>query len=73
RIFTIHQYMVNTSVRDIPSLHPFWGAWLISIVLTVVGLVATVRASKDKSVFDVERMKLNLKVPLNLIVKRLKR
>ena len=55
------------------SLHPFWGAWLISIVLTVVGLVATVRASKDKSVFDVERMKLNLKVPLNLIVKKLKR
>ncbi len=55
------------------SLHPFWGAWLISIVLTVVGLVATIRASKDKSVFDAERLKLNLKVPLNLILKRLKR
>ncbi len=55
------------------SLHPFWGAWLISIVLTVVGLVATIRASKDKSVFDIEGLKLNLKVPLHLIVKRLKK
>ena len=55
------------------SLHPFWGAWLISIVLTVVGLVATIRASKDKSVFDVERLKLHINLPLNRIVKRFKR
>ena len=55
------------------SLHPFWGAWLISIVLTVVGLVATIRASKDKSVFDVERLKMNLKTPVNLIAKKLKK
>ena len=39
------------------SLHPFWGSWLISLVLTVIGLVAVVRASKDKSVFDFERIK----------------
>ncbi len=39
------------------SLHPFLGAWLISIVLTLVGLVATVRASRDKSVFDLERLR----------------
>ncbi len=32
------------------SLHPFLGAWLISIVLTLVGLVATVRASKPNRV-----------------------
>lgn len=55
------------------SLHPFWGAWLISILLTVVGLVATVRASKDKSVFDLERLKMKLRMPLNLIVKKLKK
>lgn len=55
------------------SLHPFWGAWLISLVLTVVGLVATIRASKDKSVFDAERLKMNLKMPLNLIAKKWKR
>ena len=54
------------------SLHPFWGAWLISIVLTIVGLVATIRASKDKSVFDIERLKMILRVPLNLIVKKWK-
>lgn len=55
------------------SLHPFWGAWLISILLTVVGLVATVRASKDKSVFDLERLKMKLRMPLNLIAKKLKK
>ena len=55
------------------SLHPFWGAWLISIVLTVVGLVATIRASKDKSVFDVERLRLKMKLPLNLMTKKCKR
>ena len=55
------------------SLHPFWGAWLISILLTVVGLVATVRASKDKSVFDLERLKMKLIMPLNLIAKKLKK
>ena len=55
------------------SLHPFWGAWLISLLLTVIGLVATIRASKDKSVFDVERLKMTLKIPLNLIVKKLKK
>lgn len=55
------------------SLHPFWGAWLISILLTVIGLVATVRASKDKSVFDLERLKMKLRMPLNLIAKKLKK
>ena len=55
------------------SLHPFWGAWLISIVLTVVGLVATIRASKDKSVFDIERLRLHINLPLNFIVKKIKR
>lgn len=55
------------------SLHPFWGAWLISIVLTVVGLVATIRASKDKSVFDIERLRLQINLPINLIVKRFKK
>lgn len=55
------------------SLHPFWGAWLVSIVLTVVGLVATIRASKDKSVFDVERLRLKMKLPLNLMTKKCKR
>lgn len=42
------------------SLHPFWGSWLISLVLTVIGLVAVVRASKDKSVFDLERLKQHI-------------
>ncbi|MDA0780586.1 MAG: LptF/LptG family permease, partial [Bacteroidetes bacterium] len=55
------------------SLHPFWGAWLISIVLTVVGLVATIRASKDKSVFDIERIRLQINLPINLIVKKFKK
>ena len=55
------------------SLHPFWGAWLVSIVLTVVGLVATIRASKDKSVFDVERLRLKMKLPLNLMTKKCER
>ncbi len=55
------------------SLHPFWGAWLISLLLTVIGLVATIRASKDKSVFDMERLKMTLKIPLNLIAKKLKK
>ena len=55
------------------SLHPFWGAWSISILLTFVGLVATIRASKDKSVFDLERLKMKLKIPLNLIAKKLKK
>ena len=55
------------------SLHPFWGAWLVSIVLTVVGLVATIRASKDKSVFDVERLRLKMKLPLNLMTKKRRR
>lgn len=54
------------------SLHPFWGSWLISVVLTVVGLIATIRASKDKTVFDIERLKMNLKIPLNLIAKKWK-
>jgi lipopolysaccharide export system permease protein len=54
------------------SLHPFWGAWLISIVLTIVGLIATIRASKDKSVFDLERLRLKMKFPLNLIPKKFK-
>jgi lipopolysaccharide export system permease protein len=55
------------------SLHPFWGSWLITIILTAVGLIATIRASKDKSVFDIERLKMNLKMPLNLIAKKWKR
>ena len=55
------------------SLHPFWGAWLISIVLTIVGLIATIRASKDKSVFDLERLRLKMKLPLDLIPKKIKR
>ena len=54
------------------SLHPFWGAWLISLVLTAVGLVATVRASRDKSVFDLERLKLNIKTPFVLLMKKIK-
>ena len=54
------------------SLHPFWGAWLISIVLTFVGLVATVRASRDKSVFDLERLKLKIKMPFVFIMKKIK-
>jgi lipopolysaccharide export system permease protein len=54
------------------SLHPFWGAWLISLVLTVVGLVATARASRDKSVFDLERLKLNIKMPIELLMKKIK-
>ena len=53
------------------SLHPFLGAWLISIVLTLVGLVATVRASRDKSVFDLERLKLKIKMPFVLLMKKL--
>ena len=55
------------------SLNPFWGAWLISIVLTIVGLIATIRASKDKSVFDLERLRLKMKLPLDLIPKKFKR
>ncbi|MAV07778.1 MAG: hypothetical protein CMQ88_01070, partial [Gammaproteobacteria bacterium] len=55
------------------SLHPFWGSWLISILLTIVGLVATIRASKDKSIFDIERLKMNVRTPLNLIAKKLKK
>jgi lipopolysaccharide export system permease protein len=54
------------------SLNPFLGAWLISIVLTFVGLVATIRASRDKSVFDSERLKLNIKMPFELLMKRIK-
>ena len=54
------------------SLHPFWGAWLISIVLTFVGLVATVRASRDKSVFDLERLKLKIKMPFVFVMKKIK-
>ena len=54
------------------SLHPFWGAWLISLVLTVVGFVATARASRDKSVFDLERLKLNIKMPIVLLMKKIK-
>jgi hypothetical protein len=41
-------------------------------VLTVVGLVATVRASRDKSVFDLERLKLNIKMPFVLLMKKIK-
>ncbi len=55
------------------SLHPFWGSWLISIVLTIVGLIATLRASKDKSVFDIERLKMNLKQPFFELSKKLKK
>lgn len=55
------------------SLHPFWGAWLISLVLSAVGLIATIRASRDKSVFDIERIKMNLKMPLNLVAKKWKK
>ncbi len=55
------------------SLHPFLGAWLISIVLTIVGLIATIRASKDKSVFNLERLRLKMKLPLDLIPKKFKR
>lgn len=55
------------------SLHQFWGSWLISILLTIVGLVATIRASKDKSIFDIERLKMNVRTPLNLIAKKLKK
>ena len=54
------------------SLHHFLGAWLISLVLTVVGLVATVRASKDKSVFDLERLKLSIRTPINILQKKFK-
>ena len=54
------------------SLNPFLCAWLISIVLTFVGLVATIRASRDKSVFDSERLKLNIKMPFELLMKRIK-
>ncbi|MFL2586681.1 MAG: LptF/LptG family permease [Flavobacteriaceae bacterium] len=54
------------------SLNPFLGAWLVSIVLTFVGLVATIRASRDKSVFDSERLKLNIKMPFELLMKRIK-
>lgn len=52
------------------SLHPFWGSWLISALLTIVGVVATIRASKDKSVFDIERLKMNLRAPFALLLKR---
>ena len=64
--------LLKNSAED-GSLHPFWGAWLISILLTIVGLVATLRASKDRSVFDIERLKMKLKIPLNLITKRIKK
>ena len=55
------------------SLHPFWGSWLISIVLTVIGLIATIRASKDKSVFDIERLKMTVKQPFFVLAKKLKK
>ncbi len=52
------------------SLHPFWGTWLTSIILTIVGIIAVLRATKDKSVFDVERLKLTLRRPLQFILKK---
>ncbi len=54
------------------SLHPFLGAWLITMILSIVGLIATIRASRDKSVFDIERLKMNFMLPYNYILKKLK-
>ncbi len=54
------------------SLHPFWGAWLTSLVLTIVGIIAVLRATKDKSVFDVERLKLTLRRSQQFILKKIK-
>jgi lipopolysaccharide export system permease protein len=54
------------------SLHPFWGAWLTSLVLTFVGIIAVLRATKDKSVFDVERLKLSLRRSQQFILKKIK-
>lgn len=54
------------------SLHPFWGAWLTSIILTIIGIIAVLRATKDKSVFDIERLKLNLRRSRKFILNKTK-
>jgi lipopolysaccharide export system permease protein len=64
--------LLKNSAED-GSINPFLGSWLISLILTGVGLVASLRASQDKSVLDLERLKLYLKAPFIKFQKKFSR